>query len=48
MVPAGLKSLGLAVSSIKSGLEETTGKGEWEQAEKPLSSLRLEILWMGW
>nr|XP_035922286.1 otoconin-90 [Halichoerus grypus] len=26
MVPAGLKSLGLAVSSIKSGLEETTGK----------------------
>lgn len=47
MVPAGLKSLGLAVSSFKGGLEETTGTGEWEQVETCLSCLGLEILWMG-
>ena len=32
-VPAGIKSLGMAVSSTKSGPEETSGKGEQEQTE---------------
>ena len=33
VVPAGIKSLGMAVSSTKSGPEETSGKGEQEQTE---------------
>ncbi|XP_025778774.1 otoconin-90 [Puma concolor] len=47
IVPTGLKSLGFAASSIKSGPGETTGKGRQEQAEKHVASLGLEILRVG-
>lgn len=33
VVPAAIKSLGLAVSSVKSGPQGTTGQGEQEQAD---------------
>lgn len=38
IVPAGIKSLGLAVSSVRSGPEETSGKGEQKQAEMSVLS----------
>lgn len=47
VAPAGIKSLGLAVSSGKSGPEETPGKGEQKQAEKGLSPPHPGILWIG-
>ena len=47
IVPAGLKSLGFAASSIKSGPGETTGKGRQVQAEKHVASLGPEILRVG-
>ena len=48
VVPAGIKSLGLAVSSIKSGPEETSRKGEQKQSGVcPLPVLRSSYEWGG-
>lgn len=48
VVPAGIKSLGLAVSSIKSGPEETSRKGEQKQRGVcPLPVLRSSYEWGG-
>ena len=48
VVPAGIKSLGLAVSSIKSGPEETSRKGEQKQSSVcPLPVLRSSYEWGG-
>lgn len=46
VVPGGMTSLGLAVPSVKSGPEETTGKGE-QQADRSLSPPSLERLRLG-